>query len=44
MLHPEHMVTTMSFAEARASWPDRLRTIDAFHCNFQSLEAPKFPH
>jgi hypothetical protein len=36
MLHPEHIVTTMPFAEARA-WQDRLRAIDEFHSRVKSL-------
>ena len=32
MLHPEHLVTAISFAEARA-WQDRMRAIDSFHDN-----------
>jgi hypothetical protein len=36
MLHPENIVTTMPFAEARA-WQDRLRAIDEFHSRVKSL-------
>jgi hypothetical protein len=32
MLHPEHLVTAISLAEARA-WQDRMRAIDGFHDN-----------
>jgi len=32
MLHPEHLVTAISFAEARA-WQDRIRAIDGFRDN-----------
>jgi hypothetical protein len=33
MLHPEHLVTAITFAEARA-WQDRMRAIDGFRDNF----------
>jgi hypothetical protein len=35
MLHPEHLVTAISFAEARA-WQDRMRAIDGFRDNLSA--------
>lgn len=39
-LHPEYLVTTMSFAEAR-EWQNRLRAIDEFQRNDNHLLLPR---